>query len=242
MSSPFFRQALEDKGFFWRQENLFGKEAQERLQEVKVLIVGLGGLGSCVAETLVRLGIGGLYLMDPGVVNLPDLNRQILYSQKDIGRSKTEAACERLSHIRPDVGLFPIPEPITRDFVPYDDTIGVVDCLDNFQDRFTLDEICQEQGLFLVHGGLDGLFGQVTTLLPHTRPRLRALFQGAKEPELPPPAAAPICMAMASIQALEVVNQVIGKDDSDTLVGKLLLLDLAGYRMDILNLQVDKDQ
>ncbi len=234
MSFPCFPQGPVAEAFFARQAAIWGLEGQEELARARLLIVGLGGLGAAAAEILVRLGVGGLYLMDSGRIDPPDLNRQILYTAEDIGRKKVEAARERLSRIRPGVDLHSIPEVLTPATRFPKDICGVIDGLDSFADRFLLDELCQRSGYFLIHAGLSGLYGQVTTLLPGTTPRLPEIFAGAGEPEKPPPAAAPICLTLASIQAVEAVKQILGIEG--TLAGRLLLVDLSDYRMEVVPL------
>ena len=91
--------------FFLRQRPVIGEKGQKKLMESSVLIAGCGGLGTHVAQQLVRLGIGRIYLVDNGIIDAPDLNRQILYYRDDIGRKKGEVIEERINAIGLDTKI-----------------------------------------------------------------------------------------------------------------------------------------
>ncbi|MEM0287485.1 MAG: ThiF family adenylyltransferase, partial [Nitrososphaerota archaeon] len=91
-----------------------GVEGQELIKRSKVCIVGIGGLGSPVAQQLAGLGVGHLRLVDRDIVSLTDLHRQHLFSTKDIGRTKVEVAAEKLSELNPSINIEPLPVPITH--------------------------------------------------------------------------------------------------------------------------------
>src|SRR6185369_17193308 len=82
-----------------------GGKAQIRLRQARVLVVGAGGLGSPAAFYLAAAGIGTLGIIDPDRAELSNLNRQILHATKDIGRSKTESATQKLHELNPDVEI-----------------------------------------------------------------------------------------------------------------------------------------
>ena len=218
---------------FARQEVLLPPGAQERLAQSTILIAGLGGLGCVVAEALARFGVGTLYLLDDAYVDPPDLHRQILYTKEDLGRAKVEVAAERLRAVWPGLSVVPLKERLGSGFALPEGLSGVVDALDNWASRFILERLCEEKRLFLVHAGLTGLFGQITSILPGKTPRLAEIFAGAKE-EKTPPATASICFVLGAIQALEVVKLLLGLPE--TLVGRLLLVDLWRYQFELLPL------
>ncbi|WP_456434394.1 HesA/MoeB/ThiF family protein [Thermosulfuriphilus sp.] len=223
------------RGIFARQLSVISEADHQLLSQAKVLVAGLGGLGAAVSEALVRLGIGGLVLVDPSRIDWPDINRQILYTAEDIGRPKVEVALERLARIRPGVQLWGYQQEIGADFSVPEGISGIVDALDNFRDRFILDKAAKEAEVFLVHAGLNGLLGQVTTILPHRGPRLTEIFAGAEQSSVSPPALAPICLLLGAIEALEVAKIIIGF--GGTLVGRLLIVDLLNYRFEIIPLR-----
>jgi len=200
-----------------------------------VVVAGVGGLGSVVAEALVRAGIGKLCLVDYDVVSVSDLNRQILYSHEDLGIKKVDAATKRLLAIRPDVEIVGVQSRITSDFKwPVEPSI-VADCLDNFDSRFALDEICRRQEVALVHGGIDGLYGQVCTILPDAVTRLPNLFKGVGQKSTPAALGAG-CMVVGGIQALEVMNFILKGTKGLSTSSTLLAIDLHEFSIERLQL------
>lgn len=115
------------------------------------LITGIGGLGCLLAEILVRFGIGKVYLCDNGIIEKPDLNRQILYTHKDIGKRKANIVVKRLSKIHSFTEIIPV-DVNTKDenFIIPSDISGVADCLDNFESRFVLwDKLPKKNSMFM---------------------------------------------------------------------------------------------
>ena len=127
-----------------------GESGQQRLRDSSVLIVGLGGLGAPAATYLTGAGVGRIGLADNDVVSLSNLQRQILYTEAQIGRPKTECAFERLSAMSSDVTFELHPQGITSDnaadiFSRYD---LVVDCCDNFTTRYLIGEVHGQVSVF----------------------------------------------------------------------------------------------
>ena len=222
------------KDSIWaRQKGLFTPEEEARLRAASVLVAGLGGLGSFVAEGLARLGVGGLVLVDPDRVNPSDLNRQILYTAEDIGAFKVEVAKERLLRVRDDLRVEAWVKRITSESSLPPKVDVVVDALDNWEGRFALDALAKEAGLPLVHAGLSGTFGQVTSILPGSPVRLKEIFSGAKEEESPQ-VSYPICAVLGAIQVEECAKIICGREE--TLAGRLLLVDLSDYTFELIPL------
>lgn len=165
-----------------RQIPVIGLENQIRLKKTRVLVVGLGGLGSVVTKYLVAAGIGKLVIVDNDTVSLSDLNRQILYDINDINKYKAEVAGEKLSKINPNVDIEAYVEEFTYSFgekiVVNIDII--VDALDNWETRFVLDKLAFKYNKPLVHGGVEEFYGQVTTIIPGKTPCLRCIFHIVK--------------------------------------------------------------
>lgn len=141
-----------------------GTEGQQRLLQSAVLLVGLGGLGSSAAPALAGAGIGRIGLADPDTVSESNLQRQMLYTERQIGDPKCEAARERLaalsSHTHYDLHPRGItPENARQIIAGYD---LVIDCCDNFATRYLLDEACAACGKPWVHGAIGAFNGQVT--------------------------------------------------------------------------------
>lgn len=147
-----------------------GPEGQQRLLCSAVLLVGLGGLGTAVAPALAAAGVGRIGLADPDTVGESNLQRQTLYTERQIGQPKCEAARERLaalsSHTLYDLHAEGItPENARRIIAGYD---LVIDCCDNFPTRYLLDDVCVACGKPWVHGAI-GAFGGMVTVFNHRR-------------------------------------------------------------------------
>ncbi|MFO8065540.1 MAG: ThiF family adenylyltransferase [Spirochaetota bacterium] len=154
-----------------RHRPLFSDQAWQRLLTTPALIAGVGGLGTNVAMQLSRLAAMRIELWDPGVVDAPDLNRQILYGKDDIGAAKVECARRRLEEVNPELTVGTVCEAIDferfREYSSVSDTAFVVfDCLDSFAARAGLSDIQNRLSCPIFHAGVESWYGQVTTLLP----------------------------------------------------------------------------
>jgi len=165
-----------------RQILHWGDEKQRIIEESSLLIAGVGGLGATVSQLLVRAGIGRLYLVDDSCLDWPDLNRQTLYGEKDIGRAKLPLAKERLQQINSETKIIELQGRINDTFQVPDDVVGVADCLDNYQSRFSLYRALAV-GSYFVHGGLNGDHGQVLTLMAGKSQPFDEIFAGAVQPQ-----------------------------------------------------------
>jgi adenylyltransferase/sulfurtransferase len=145
-----------------------GVRGQERLLASSVLLVGAGGLGSPVALYLAAAGVGTLGIIDPEVVALSNLHRQVLHDSRAVGRPKVHSARERLTALNPDVTVRVYQERLTAanalELVRGYDV--VLDGSDNFPTRYLVNDACVLTGRWLVHGGVIHLRGQVLTVRP----------------------------------------------------------------------------
>lgn len=207
-----------------RQIMLFGDEGQERLKEAEIFIAGLGGLGSPVSLYLAAAGVGRLTIADRDAVDLSNLNRQILYGERDLGKRKIMAAGSRLKQLNPGVKIRAVDAVITQENVCalVGDADGIVDAMDNFQARYLLNLAALEKGIPFFHGAIRGFHGQATTIFPGDTPCLRCIFPHAPEPEDSPVLGA-VAGAIGAIQATEVVKYLLGT--GRLLKGRLLLWD-----------------
>lgn len=208
----------------------FGEAGQQKLLASSALIVGLGGLGAPVASYLVSSGVGRIGLCDPDTVSLTNLQRQILYTERDLGRPKTACARERLLAMSSatvidviDAGLTPANAPSL--IADYD---IVMDCTDNFATRMLIDSECARHGRPWVHGSIDGLYGCVTVFNHRNRRRYTDLYPDA-DSFAPRPGRmigtlGPVPGIVGSIQALEAIKVLTGC--GECLDGRLLMFEL----------------
>lgn len=170
----------EGKSRYSRQMILpeVGEAGQERLRRGRILICGLGGLGSPAAFYLAAAGVGVIGLLDGDKVEVSNLQRQILHTTADVGRDKTESARERLRALNPHVRLITHQEFLTDENIEsvIEDYDVVLDGLDNFQTRLLVNRACLATGKIFVHGGVQGFTGQVMTVLPGQGPCLQCLL------------------------------------------------------------------
>ena len=214
-----------------------GGPGQQKLKAARVLIVGVGGLGSPAALYLAAAGIGTLGLLDPDEVALSNLQRQVLYGVSDVGRGKAFSAGERLSALNPEVEIEPMPQALTADNAaslvrPFD---VVLDGTDDFAVRFAVNAACVSEGKPLVSGAIGRWSGQVGVFgagltrgrpLAERRPCYRCLT-----PEIPPDAetcsAVGVVGALAgvvgSMMALEAIKVIVGA--GEPLNGRLWIYD-----------------
>ena len=223
ISDPRYARQLVLKGF--------GPAAQKRLANGRVLIVGVGGLGSPAASYLAAAGVGLISLVDTDVVDVTNLHRQLLYSTLDVGRAKLEVARERLHAINPQVVVHTYDMRLTAAnaaaLVTGHDV--VIDATDNFQARYAINDACLALGVPFVYGSVARFDGQVSVFAAPGGPCYRCLF-----PVMPAPGTVPTC---AEEGVLGVVPGIIGLHQATEaiklltamgapLVGVLLLVDL----------------
>jgi len=207
----------------------WGEEGQEKLKESTVFIAGMGGLGCPVSIYLAVAGVGHMRICDADRIELSNLNRQIHYSEEEVGRFKAESAEVRLRGTNPEIDIVSSTDLIDAENIG--EIAGeadlVIDCLDNFETRYLLNGYCIEKGIPLVHGAVWGLSGQVTFLRPPATPCLQCIF-----PEPPPKSVFPVVGATPGLtgclQAMEGLKYLTGVGRN--VENRLLMFD--GEEMD----------
>lgn len=209
-----------------------GVQGQETLLKSKVLVVGVGGLGSPAAYYLAAAGVGRIGLMDGDAVDLPNLQRQILHSTRDLGKPKVESAKEKLLSLNPDVSVDAHDEPFTEENAPFlvPEYDIVLDCTDNFPTRFAINDICVKTGKPFVYGGVVSFSGQVTTIVPGKGPCLRCIFPAEPRDNPSNPSQSGVLGTVPGvigvIQATEALKYLLNM--GDLLVGRLLVYHARG--------------
>lgn len=216
----------------------WGEEGQKKLKNSTVFIAGAGGLGSPVSVYLTVAGIGRIIICDFDSVEMTNLNRQILHSHTRIGINKALSAKITLTGINPDVEVIPITDKITESNA-YDivgDSKIILDCMDNLETRYILNEVAIKKGIPLVFGAIYGIQGMLSFIQSPETPCLRCLF-----PEAPPKETFPVVGAtpgvIGALQALETIKYLVG-------IGKLLknkLLVWDGLSCDFKSFKAQKD-
>jgi adenylyltransferase/sulfurtransferase len=202
-----------------------GETGQEKLATRRVLIAGVGGLGSLSSLYLAAAGVGTLRLADKDTVSLPDLNRQILYTETDIGRDKIEAAADRLSALNGSCRLEPLHADICTEAEELVDGCDlVVDALDNVPARRAMNSAAVKLGVPMVHGGIDGFSGTVFSIVPGKSACFECLFpdRGTERQSRTIPALGPVVGLVASLQCTEALKLLLAA--GTPLVDRMLLI------------------
>jgi len=223
----------------------FGLEGQQRLLDARVLIVGMGGLGSPIALYLVAAGVGTLGLVDGDTVSLTNLQRQIIHGTPDVGRSKVDSAAESIIRVNPEVKVVKhelfLNEDNALDIIrDYD---FVVEGSDNFSAKYLVNDACVMLGKPFCIGGINRYAGQVMTHRPGTA-CYRCLF-----PEPPAREDVETCAMvgvlgtiagmLGTIQATEVVKCIVGV--GEPLYNQLLTFDALSMQWNKLSFQHNED-
>lgn len=217
----------------------FGEEGQRKLRGSHVVVAGVGGLGSTACMLLAAAGVGRLTIIDSDQVELSNLNRQLLHWDEDIGAPKVQSALRKLQKLNPTVEIRALQERITRENVEdlLNDADLVLDAMDNMATRFALNEACVRKGIPFVHGGVYGLMGQVTTVIPRKGPCLRCIFPQDAEGPRPFPVFGTAPALVASLEVTEAIKVLAGF--GEPLVGRLLFLN--GETMEFTLITVERN-
>lgn len=209
----------------------FGFEAQKKLLRGRILIIGLGGLGSPAALYLAAAGVGTLGLADGDTVELSNLQRQLLHHHEDIGTAKTVSAAEKIARLNSDINVVcydRIEEKgAMEDIVARYDFI--VDATDNFASKYLINEACISQNKPFSHAGIREFGGQTMTVIPGRGACYACIFGEPSQAEGLDPSLEGVIGAAAgiigSIQAAEALKYLTST--GDLLLDTLLCCDAA---------------
>jgi molybdopterin/thiamine biosynthesis adenylyltransferase/rhodanese-related sulfurtransferase/molybdopterin converting factor small subunit len=223
-----------------------GMAGQLRLKQSSALVVGAGGLGNPLLQYLGAAGVGRIGIVDFDTIDITNLQRQVMYGTKDVGRKKLEVAKERLQAINPNVDVQTYGERLTSEnalgiLKDYD---VVIDGTDNFPTRYLVNDASVLLGKPNVYGSIFRFEGQASVFWAAKGPCYRCLYA-----EPPPPGLVPSCAEggvlgvlpgiIGSIQAIEAIKVLLGK--GDTLVGRLLVFDALKMKFRELKLRKNPD-
>src|SRR2546425_10139741 len=223
-----------------------GMAGQLKLKHSSALIIGAGGLGVPLTQYLGAAGVGRLGIVDFDVIDETNLQRQVLYGTKDVGRKKIEVAKERVAQINPNVDVQTYETHLTSDnaleiLKDYD---VVIDGTDNFPTRYLVNDATVLLSKPNVYGSIFRFEGQASVFYATEGPCYRCLYA-----EPPPPGLVPSCAEggvlgvlpgiIGSIQALETIKLIVGA--GDPLIGRLVLFDALKLQFRELKLEKDPD-
>jgi adenylyltransferase/sulfurtransferase len=211
----------------------FGQDGQQKLVAGRVLVCGCGALGSVVAETLVRAGVGFVRIVDRDFLELNNLQRQVLYDEDDVAARlpKAIAAANKLRRINSEIEIEPVVADVTYRNIAQlaGDVDVIVDGTDNFAVRFLVNDFAVKHSKPWIYGGCIGAEGQSMTILPDETGCLACLM-----PEAPPPGTTPTCDTagvlgpivgvIASMEAAEALKILGGHRDAVS--WRLTIVDL----------------
>ncbi len=224
----------------------FTESSQQKLADAKILIVGMGGLGCPAAQYLAAMGIGMIGLVDGDTVSVSNLHRQILYTPADEGKKKVLIAKERLGQLNPDVNIIPHELFVSNENVMHliSEYDIILDCTDNFETRYLLNDACVLSGKPLAYGAIYQYEGQVAVWnvqdeQGNRSPNYRDLFPDVNAAAIPNCADGGVMPTIAGIigcmQANEAVKYIIGSED--LLAGKLLIFDARSMQSRVMKLR-----
>ncbi len=223
-----------------------GMAGQLKLKQSSALIIGAGGLGVPLTQYLGAAGVGRLGIVDFDVIDETNLQRQVLYGTKDVGRKKIEVAKERVAQINPNVDVQTYETRLTSEnaleiLKDYD---VVIDGTDNFPTRYLVNDATVLLNKPNVYGSIFRFEGQASVFHAAKGPCYRCLYA-----EPPPPGLVPSCAEggvlgvlpgiIGSIQAIEAIKLLVGR--GDTLIGRLLVFDALRMKFRELKLRKNPD-
>lgn len=215
-----------------------GPTGQAMIERGSVLIVGLGGLGAPAATYLTGAGVGRIGLCDPDTVSLSNLQRQVLYTEAEVGQPKVDCAARRLAAISGHTVFEKYPDGLTpenaREIIGAYDI--VVDCCDNFATRYLIDDVCAELGKIWVYGSIGAFNGQAAVMNGAHGLRYSYLYPDREELEGQPAASGGVLGIVPGVigaieagEALKLLGQF-----GEPLDGKLYVIDLKTLNTNIL--------
>jgi len=224
-----------------------GAQGQEKLWAAKVVVLGIGALGTVIANNLCRAGVGHMRLVDCDCVEISNLQRQVLFDEDEAAaqRPKAQAACNHLARVNSRAKLEPVIAHVDssniEDILKGADV--VLDGSDNMELRFLVNEACHKLKIPWVHGGVLGASGNCMTILPGKGPCFRCLM-----PDTPPAGSYPTCATagvlnmasgiVASLESAEAVKIITGSAQVNR---GIFVLDVWNNSAEYLNLSPNPD-
>lgn len=220
-----------------------GAKGQERIKAGKIAIIGLGALGSSMAEILARSGVGHLRIVDRDFVELTNLHRQTLYQEKDIGKPKAEVAAKRLNRLNSTVKVDPRVVHVNAHNIErlLEGMDLLLDATDNMQTRYIMNDACVKHHIPWIYSAALRTYGMTLTILPEQGPCLRCLWK-----DKPPPGSMETCATtgilptiprtIANIATTEALKYIVGEE----LREEMIVIDLWNNDYDLIEVSRTK--
>ncbi|MEF8874519.1 MAG: ThiF family adenylyltransferase [Candidatus Thermoplasmatota archaeon] len=221
-----------------------GKEGQSKISDSSVAVFGLGALGSSIADALARTGVGELKLVDRDFVEISNLNHQILYDEKDLGKPKAEAAVERVEEVNSEIEVQGKVVDINPNNVEdlIEDVDLVMDGADNMEVRYQINDACVKKDIPWVYTAVLGTYGMSMNVFPGEGPCLRCLI-----PEKPARGSMETCETagviftlpriMGNLASTEAIKFLMGKPTRE----ELLTFDIWDHEFELIKVNKRED-
>ena len=222
---------------YTRNCNTLSASENEALKDIRICVIGCGGIGGYVIEMLGRLGIGYITAVDGDVFCESNLNRQILSNSETLGKSKAIVAKQRMQLVNPLIEVNAIPQMLDEknsiSILAGHDLI--IDALDNVASRLLLQDKAEKEGIPFVHGAVAGWYAQITTVYPGDR-TLDYIYKNKTGPGIEKQLGCPsfIPALAASIEVAEAIKIITKK--GDVLRKRILSINLLNHEYEIINL------
>lgn len=215
-----------------------GEEGQLKLLNSRVLVVGAGGLASSSLLYLSTIGVGKIGIVDFDHINLNNLPRQIIYDESEVGKDKVKVAAKVLGKKNPDVKVVTYPEKFTEENAKsiIKDYDIVLDCVDNFDTKFVINDACEALGIPFVSAGVSGFNGQIIFVSKESKADFKSLFSTlplnvSKEIRDKDRGVYPLAVGIVSnIQCSEAIKYLLGIGSS--LVDEMMVVDTLNLRFE----------
>ncbi len=220
-----------------KQVLVLGKDAQAKLQNSLVAVVGLGALGTVSANLLCRAGVGHLVLIDRDIVKLDNLQRQLLFDEEDLGKPKATQAAEKLRKINSEIKIEAYFENLDQDTSAFLNSDLVLDCTDNLETRFLINDYCKKNKKPWIFASAIKQAGFVYVLTPE-KPCFRCIFKEASlETCETTGVLSTITTQIAAIQVNEAIKLIVGAKTEQN----LLSVDLTKNKIEKINVKKNKN-
>ncbi len=209
----------------YNRQQLIPDWNQDALKNSTVLVLGVGATGSYLATNVILAGVGKLILVDFDTIELSNLNRQLLFTEADIGKNKAMVAKEKLQVLNPDSTIISFPQAMEK--LPKELLKGInviACCLDTFKGRRWANSLAIREGVPIINGGMYGFLGDVQTIIPNVTPCFECqplisqekLSQacsplgeariGMEKPEAPLPSVSTLSSIIAGLMSQEILK------------------------------------